>query len=293
MTNAAYRASILTVVAREVNHAAVTRLRAAPEPAHARNARTNPHGAGGAGGTRGPGGTGRPAAASSATGGVHARQPRGLEHDLLRERARAGIREAIATGELKPGGQIVETVIAARIGVSRSPVREALRQLEQQGLVHSIPNRGTFVAALGEGDVEEIVLLRGALEGLAARLAADRMGRRDLRVLEEIVARMAQHTSPGVQEESAFIEADAEFHSALVRFSGHQRLQRMWSELDPFIWLLTVNAQGIRRDEREVIAREHRALLDTLAGADPEAAQQAVWQHITGPLTAVSGGERP
>src|SRR5919199_1225673 len=104
-----------------------------------------------------------------------------MESDLLRERARAGIREAIASGELQPGDQIVETAMAAKIGVSRSPVREALRRLEQQGLVEAIPNRGTFVAALDEADVEEIVLLRGALEGLAARLAADRMGRRDLR----------------------------------------------------------------------------------------------------------------
>src|SRR5688500_11749112 len=187
-----------------------------------------------------------------------------MERDLLRERARAGIREAIASGELKPGDQIVEAAMAAKIGMSRSPVREALRQLEQHGLVESVPNKGTFVAALGPEDVEEIILLRGALEGLAARLAADRMGRRDARTLEEIVQRMERHTGPGAQEESAFSEADAEFHSALVRFSGHKRLQRMWSELDPFIWLLMVHREGTRRHERDVMAREHRALLDTL-----------------------------
>ena len=213
----------------------------------------------------------------------------GLERDLLRERARSGIREAIASGELKPGDQIVEAAMAARIGVSRSPVREALRQLEQQGLVESVPNKGTYVAALGPADVEEIVLLRGALEGLAARLAADRMGRRDVRALEDIVQRMERHTGPGPHEESAFIEADAEFHSALVRFSGHRRLQRMWSELDPFIWLLTVNREGVRRNERPAMSREHRALLETLASGEPEVAQHAVWAHITRPLSAQVG----
>jgi GntR family transcriptional regulator of gluconate operon len=205
----------------------------------------------------------------------------GLARDLLRERARAGIREAIASGELQPGTQIVEAAMAARIGVSRSPVREALRELEQHGLVESIPNRGTFVAALSPVDVEEIVLLRGALEGLAARLAADRMGRRDLRALEDVVERMERYTGSTPAEESAFTEADAEFHSALVRFAGHRRLQRLWSELDPFIWLLTVNdgREPLSRD-RAVMAREHRDLLDTLAGGDPEAAQRAVWGHI-------------
>jgi DNA-binding GntR family transcriptional regulator len=221
-----------------------------------------------------------------------AREAKGLERDLLRERARAGIREAIASGALKPGDQIVEVAMAARIGVSRSPVREALRQLEQQGLVESIPNRGTFVAALDESDVEEIVLLRGALEGLAGRLAADRMGRRDVRALEEIVARMERHTGPGAQEESAFIDADAEFHSALVRFSGHRRLHRMWAELDPFIWLLTVNREGVPRNERTAIAATHRLLLDTIAAGDPEQAQHAIWQHITAPLAALSAEVR-
>ncbi|MBI3970611.1 MAG: GntR family transcriptional regulator [Chloroflexi bacterium] len=220
--------------------------------------------------------------------GRRARRADGLERDLLRERARAGIREAIASGELKPGDQIVEAAIAARIGVSRSPVREALRELEQHGLVESLPNRGTFVAALTAEDVEEIVLLRGALEGLAARLAADRMGRRDLRALEEIVERMAYHTGLGPQEESAFTEDDAEFHSTLVRLSGHRRLQRLWLALDPLIWLLTVNdARESGRRDRDAMAREHRELLDTLAAGDPEAAQRAVWEHIVRRLPAL------
>ncbi|HXI18695.1 MAG TPA: GntR family transcriptional regulator [Chloroflexota bacterium] len=209
------------------------------------------------------------------------RAPGGLERDLLRERARSEIRDAIALGELKPGDQIVEATMAARIGVSRSPVREALRELEQHGLVESVPNRGTFVATLAAEDVEEIVLLRGALEGLAARLAADRMGRRDLRALEETVERMSRHTGPGAQEESAFTEADGEFHSVLVRVAGHRRLLRLWSELDPFIWLMTVNEMGANGErDRDAMAREHRELLDTLASGNPEEAQRAVWEHI-------------
>lgn len=210
-----------------------------------------------------------------------------MSRDLLRERARSGIREAIASGELRPGDQIVEATMAAKIGVSRSPVREALRELEQHGLLVSIPNRGTFVAEMTPEDVEEIIQLRGALEGLAARLAADRMGRRDQRALEDIVERMERLSlisRPSVEELSAFVEADGEFHSALVRFSGHRRVHRLWNELDPFIWLLSVSLFHQRNEwqalDRPAIAREHRELLDMLVEGDPEQAQQAVWQHI-------------
>jgi DNA-binding GntR family transcriptional regulator len=206
---------------------------------------------------------------------------RGLASELLRERVRAAIRDAIASGTLKPGDQLVEDRIARDLGVSRSPVREALRQLEQHGLVVSIPNRGSFVAALTPEDVEEVTLLRGALEGLAARLAADRMGRRDLRTLEEIVDRMGHLTGRSADEERGFVEADAEFHEALVRFAGHRRLQQLWSVLDPFIWLLAVRDPANKADlDRAAIAAEHRELLDALAAGEPERAQQALWHHI-------------
>ena len=155
-----------------------------------------------------------------------------------------------------------------------------------------MPNRGTFVAAPTPADVEEIVLLRGALEGLAAAAGGGRMGRRDLRALDDLVARMEIHTGPGAHEESAFIEADAEFHSALVRLSGHRRLQRMWSETRPVPLAADGESGRIRRVERPAMAREHRALLETLASGDTEAAQQAVWAHITRPLAAQAGSNR-
>src|SRR5688500_14409919 len=91
----------------------------------------------------------------------------------LRAAAREAIRLRIASGRLRPGDRLNEAALSAELGVSRSPVREALRELEQHGLVVSYPNRGCFVADLTDRDVEEVVLLRGWLEGLAARLAAD------------------------------------------------------------------------------------------------------------------------
>lgn len=212
------------------------------------------------------------------------REARELGRDLLRERARAAIRDAVASGRLKPGDQVVEASIAAEIGMSRSPVREALRELERDGVVVSHPNRGCFVAELGPDDAEEIVVLRAGLEGLAARLAVDHMSRLDVRTVDAIVVRMERAAAARPPHRRDFLEADHEFHSTIVRFSGHGRLLRLWQSLDPLVWTLNIlnPAYAEARDSEHytAVAREHRDLLSVLAAGDPEAAQRAVWEHI-------------
>ncbi len=207
-----------------------------------------------------------------------------MSRDLLRERARAAIREQVASGRLKPGAQIVEATLATEIGVSRSPVREALRELEREGVVVSHPNRGCFVVELGPEDAEEIVILRAGLEGLAARLAVEHMSRHDLRALGAIVQRMERTATDSPVDRARFLEADHEFHSEVVRFSGHGRLVRQWKSLDPLVWLLNIRSQWgeEERDPKhfEKVSREHWELVDALSAGDPEAAQRAVWEHI-------------
>jgi DNA-binding GntR family transcriptional regulator len=201
---------------------------------------------------------------------------------LLRERARAAIRDAIAAGRLRPGQQIVETTIGAEIGASRVPVREALRELERDGVVVSYPNRGCFVAEMSPEEAEEILVLRGGLEGLAARLAVDRMSRLDLHALDAVVARMERAAEMVPPDRAAFREADHEFHSAVVRHSGHNRLMRLWQSLDPLVWLRHIR-QGATLPDSEYyrkVTREHRELLAVFASGDPARAQQAVWEHI-------------
>ena len=100
------------------------------------------------------------------------------------------IREAILEGSYKPGDVLRESTIATELGVSRTPVREAIRQLELEGLVQSIPNKETVVAGITQEDVEDIYLIRSRLEGLAARKAAERITEQDLQEMEEILARL-------------------------------------------------------------------------------------------------------
>jgi DNA-binding GntR family transcriptional regulator len=201
----------------------------------------------------------------------------------MRAVARAAIRRLIASGALRPGDRLTEAALSARIGVSRSPIREALRELEQQGLVVSYPNRGSFVVDLDDEDAEEVILLRGWLEGLAARLASDRMSRLDFRQLEDYVQAMAAGDPAHPQ---ALVEADAAFHTAVVRLSGHRRLYAIWQGIDPLVWLMRIRRDRRTPDEAESIAAEHREVIAALREG-PDAAEAAARYHV------VRGLDRP
>lgn len=197
----------------------------------------------------------------------------------LRAAAREAIRLRIATGRSRPGDRLNEAALSAELGVSRSPVREALCELEQHGLVVSYPNRGGFVADLTDRDVEEVVLLRGWLEGLAARLAADRVSRRDLAELESLVEAMARAAQAVPADAQAFIEADAAFHTAVVSLSGHRRLAGIWHGIDPPVWLIRTRHNPQLPDRAEALVAEHRELLAALREG-PAAAEAAARYHV-------------
>jgi DNA-binding GntR family transcriptional regulator len=199
---------------------------------------------------------------------------------MLRERAREAIRGLIASGTLRAGDRLAEAYLSTLIGIGRSPIREALRELEQQGLVVSSPNRGCAVASLGDEDAEEIVVIRAWLEGLAARLAADRMARRDFARLEEFVddlGRACQAQPPSMQ---AIVEADAAFHASIVSAAGNRRLSRIWEGLDPLMWLLRLRSgEHHFRRVADRLADEHRQVVDALR-AGPDEAEGAARDHV-------------
>jgi DNA-binding GntR family transcriptional regulator len=196
----------------------------------------------------------------------------------MRGVARDAIRRLIASGTLAAGVRLVEASLSSQIGVSRSPIREALRELEQQGLVVSYPGRGCFVADLSEDDVSEVILLRAWLEGLAARLASDRMNRLDFAQLESLVASMERAAEAQPFHREALVEADAAYHTAVVRLSGHRRLLGVWQGIDPLVWLMRVRRDDPGTDPTAVAA-EHRELITALREG-PEAAETAARYHV-------------
>lgn len=155
-----------------------------------------------------------------------------LPYKSLRYAALNAIRNSIMNGGLKPGQRLVESDISQQLGISRSPVREALHQLEIEGLVTSSPNMGTYVTKLSLKDLREIYTIRAALEQLAVKLVTYRVNEEELAELEKLVEDM--HKSAQVGNLNQLTELDMTFHRYLCHTSHNKRLFDIW---------LTMNAQ--------------------------------------------------
>ena len=145
----------------------------------------------------------------------------------LRQEVAHIVRQAIWQGVLKPGQRLNEFWLARDIGVSRPPLREAIRVLEQEGLIECFPRRGCFVRTLSGQDILEIYTVRCALEAMAAELLIDR---NDPQAIDELESDLLS-TESGSGDLAARIDKDLEFHRALVRLSGNGRLLFMWEHL--------------------------------------------------------------
>jgi DNA-binding GntR family transcriptional regulator len=179
-------------------------------------------------------------------------------------------------GELKPGEQIVESRLARQLGISQAPVREALRELEQMGLVVNHMRRGTFVRELTAQDAWEMYTLRAQLESMAARLALPHLTDADMDEMERLIEAMVEAGRTGNAEE--LTSADAHFHEFLCERSGHKLLMRMWRSIHPLNWTqLTVAV--LHRDLVE-LAERHRDIVDALRTRDAEAVDRAVQHHL-------------
>ena len=163
----------------------------------------------------------------------HAIAPSGLrsvEGGGLRHEISDILREAIWTGVLRPGQRLSENWLAGEIGVSRPPLREAIRVLEQEGLVVSIPRRGSFVRTLAGQDISEIYTVRCALEGMAAELAMEALPH-ELERLDQMVVQVETWDGVSGAHLREVVDRDFDFHRALVNLSGNERLVAMWEQI--------------------------------------------------------------
>lgn len=195
----------------------------------------------------------------------------------LREVARDSIREAILKGNLRPGERIVESRVAKSMGVSQAPVREAIRELEQAGLVVSYPNRGAFVRELSPKDIGEIYSLRAVLERFAVEQAMQSFKASDFEHLERLVDEMIRHAEAGDTE--SFVESDYSFHAYICRKSGHGLLYKTWEGISPWNWTFVTALL----DERPTVelAKRHVALVEALRSSSPAAAGDVMYRHIS------------
>ncbi|MBF4571795.1 GntR family transcriptional regulator [Herbiconiux sp. VKM Ac-1786] len=188
------------------------------------------------------------------------------------------LRDLIIRRELAPGTHLVEDALAAEYDVSRGPIRDALRQLESEGLVES-RRRGIFVVGIELRDIEDLYSLREAIEELALRLAMERAtpdqwveGRRLVDAMRAAADR---------QDEQEFARADVDFHALLYRLSGHRRLVDVWGQYEP---ILTSLLQVTVAEDVDLhpSAEDHQRLLDIVATGDQDAAVRAIREHLEG-----------
>lgn len=205
-------------------------------------------------------------------------QPGADRADLLSDRAYYRIRELIVSLELRPGTPLDERELMARLGLGRTPVREALRTLAREGLVEAYPRRGMAVAPVDVGQLAELSEVRVALEGLAARLAAER-ATPDERV-ETSALRAALERAAGEMDRRTLIELDQRIHRHVYACTHNMLLAETLDQhyvLALRIWFLALD----RVPRLEEAVQEHQALLAAIRDRHPARAEKVAREHVT------------
>ena len=202
----------------------------------------------------------------------------------LRGRVYESIREDILSGKYEQNTELKETAIGTELGVSRTPVREALRQLELEGLVTIIPNRGAYVNAITAKDVKDIYNIRSTLEGLCARWGAEQVTKEQLDSMEEIICLTEYHTEKNNYEK--LHELDNLFHEQLYEASNSRILQHVLSDLHDYV--KRVRKATIAFQNRSVKStQEHRAIFEAIRDKRPDLAEELARQHISRAIESI------
>jgi len=207
-----------------------------------------------------------------------------LERSNLAIDVAALLRESIATGEIPPGTRLVEVEVARQLGVSRGPLREALRILETEGLLDSHPGRGSFVSTISERDIREVYSLRCILEEETIRLAAKRVKTEDIDSLERTLEAMITAAKAG--ESSKVTDLDFQFHSHIWAMADHKRLMGVLEGITTQIRMyLAVQTQLY--DDMAAGISDHQEFLEALRNHDGEAGARIMRNHLQVAANAV------
>lgn len=204
-----------------------------------------------------------------------------IQREALGPQVATALREAIVAGELLRGERLIEVDLAQQFGVSRGPIRDAVRILQLEGLVESLPP-GMVVVGIDQESINEVYSLRGAIEGLAIRLSVARPGDGSYQAIAhhvEVMERAAAANDP-----AGFAQADVAFHNEICLVSGHRRLTDVWQRYEPIMMTLLRLTISLDQDLTSSAAK-HRALLELIKAGDSEAAETELANHLEGSRT--------
>ena len=203
-----------------------------------------------------------------------------LRDPSLRGRVFQIIRERILTGHYKENEELREAVLGEELGVSRTPVREALRQLELEGLVEIIPNKGAYVTGITKKDVQDIYAIRSLLEGLSARWATEHIAQEQLDRMEELILLSEFHSQKkSGEQEDQVVALDGSFHEILYEASNSRILHHVLSDFHKYVQIARKDSVH-KKDRAEKSIAEHKAILQAIRDHDADLAEQLADEHI-------------
>lgn len=195
----------------------------------------------------------------------------------LRLRVFIQLEEDILNGKYRPGESLIEKELCEEMGVSRTPLREALRQLEREGLVQSIPNKGVIVRGISTKDIEDIYTIRMMIEGLAARWAAEKITPEGLAELEEAVELEEFYTSKN--DADHLLRFDTQFHDVLYKASKSKPLIHMLSMFHHYVQSARTTSMA-EPDRALKVLEEHKAILQAVKDRDSQRAERLTTEHV-------------
>ncbi|MBJ6724788.1 GntR family transcriptional regulator [Geomesophilobacter sediminis] len=198
------------------------------------------------------------------------------KHLTLRERILETIRDAIMSGALRPGEKVAEPELAARFGISRTPIREAFRQLESEGYLTVIPRKGALVAAFSAKDVEEFYAIKSILEGYAARKACSRLSTKEIDRLEGINEKLREIAIEG--DVRHFFKVHNNFHDLFIRGAGNDKLHDMIAALLQKFQRLRL-ASLSKPGRMQISVEEHEKIIEAFRKRDAVLAEMLVQKN--------------
>lgn len=195
----------------------------------------------------------------------------------LREMVFESLREAIIQGRLKPGERLMEIQLAEEMGVSRTPVREAIRKLELEGFVVMVPRKGAYVAGISVKDIVDVFEVRAALEALAAGLAAERATEEELEELERSLVQISEVT--GREDIDALVATDINFHELIYKACRNERLVQILTHLKEQITRFRTTSLSQPGRSKHAV-EEHRKIVEAISDRNVELASTLAREHI-------------
>lgn len=194
----------------------------------------------------------------------------------LRGRVFHKIRDDILNGKYKEHEELKEVAIGEELGVSRTPVREAFRQLELEGLIQIIPNKGAYVTGITANDVKDIYMIRSRLEGLCARWATEKITKEQMEEMEENVYLAEFHAQKGHMDQMA--ELDNRFHEILYEACDSKMLEHLLKDYHNYV--LRVRRKTLSTNRGTESNNEHRMIMDAIKAKDADKAEELAHAHM-------------